>query len=182
MIELARYLRDEVPLADTVAAFAGDEDRLWPAWQAVVAAAVAGGDTDRDRLVALLVALGESGRAWFGAVLRESWDVYCPPEGSAADWARLNDFAARLTAAGIDFLTYAVWTLRDALESTGTVPPDLRPAVAPWFEHCGRMLHDACAAGEQRPYTAVGAFAAREGVPGPGFSVARWDFWQRRRA
>ncbi len=167
-------------MADTAAAFPVREDELWAVWGTVVEAAVAGGDADRDRLVALLVALGPDGRSWFGAVMRESWDIYSPPGGDATEWARLNDFAARLTAAGIDYLTYAVWTLRDTLEEQETVPPELRPAVKPWFEHCGQLLHDACTAGEQRPYTTVGAVAAREGVTEPGFSLARWDFWRRR--
>jgi hypothetical protein len=111
------------------------EAMLWTAWQPVIAAAGASSGTAQDRLVDLLTGIKNQGVltrdqgrqecvVWgglkvfadlplFGAQMREAWDIGADPPGSTDVWANMNAFAARLTAAGIDFSTYAIWALRD---------------------------------------------------------------------
>ncbi|WP_243787774.1 DUF3632 domain-containing protein [Saccharopolyspora gloriosae] len=118
----------------------------------------------------------------FGAQVREAWDA--DGDGSTESRVNLNAFAARLTAAGIDFSGYAIWTLRDCLEDTA-VPGGLH-AVLPWLRHCGPELArlarlGSCSVPDRGPGR-LGPLARAGGVRGGGFCPQRWAFWRGRLA
>jgi hypothetical protein len=185
------------------------EAMLWTAWQPVIVAAGASSGTVQDRLVDLLTGIRSQGVltrdqgrqecvVWgtlkvfadlplFGAQMREAWDLGADPPGSADVWANMNAFAARLTAAGIDFSLYAIWTLRDCLEEERPVgSADLRAAV-PWFEHCGELLarlarqSGSLAQGDAGP-ARLGRLCTDTGMTRGGFTIERWEFWRIRLA
>jgi hypothetical protein len=113
---------------------------LWDAWQALIETAVTADETDRAKLVDLLMALQRRGaltrepggedcrlwdrRAWdelplFGPQMRETLNrVFGDTERN------LNAFAGQVTAAGqavtdaVDFTLWAMWAFRDCLEAT----------------------------------------------------------------
>ncbi|CAL9646510.1 DUF3632 domain-containing protein [Streptomyces sp. enrichment culture] len=181
------------------------EELLWPAWHAIIAAARATSGPSQDRLVELLIGIKrqgvltrlEKGRkrectVWgnrvfvdlpvFGAEMREMVDG-----GPVDAWVNGNAFAARLTAAGVDFSLYAIWTLRDCLEERSPLNfADLR-AVVPWFQHCGRLLaHLAIREAsfdhaDQRP-AELGELCTDRGMTRGGFTAQRWRFWHERLA
>lgn len=187
------------------------EGLLWRAWHAVVEAACvpsavpAALDRVHERLARLLNAVEGQGvlirdpgsercRVWgqvvftdlpvFGAEMREQCDLVQFGPDATERWPAFNAFAARLTAAGIDFALYAIWTLRDCLEETSPGPADL-PAALPWFAHCSGLLHSLAHRPGDLPWYSgapgrLGALAARSGLTHGGFTVARWEFWQRR--
>ncbi|MFR9731588.1 DUF3632 domain-containing protein [Saccharopolyspora sp. MS10] len=171
---------------------------LWAAWEPVLATARTSPD-HHPRLVALLSALRDldpppRGRTvWglevftdlpcFGAQLRETWDL--APHHDDPGQPHLHAFAARLTAARIDFSLHALWTLREHLEHTAP-PPDLA-AVVSWARHGSAAL--AARARAHRTFTdhdrgvdRLGPLARDRGVPGHGFSPRRWQFWRTRLA
>mgnify|MGYP004494949337 CR=1 FL=1 len=169
-------------------------DELWAAWEQVVTEA---GRTDgHERLVAFVVAVRDSGhtesegfdglvRDWselpvFGAVMREAWNRQDTPEGILA-WCRLNAFAARLTEAGVDFLLYGLWTLREVFEEHDDVPAALLPAVDPWFRFCGARIRRACAEELDPGFAWLGPAALEAGLTQPAFTPERWRFWKSRR-
>jgi len=184
------------------------EGMLWAAWEPVIGAACAS-DSAQDRLVELLVGIEgrgaltrDQGREesvlWgdsrvfvdlpmFGAQMREAWDSYAAPPGSPEAWVNLNAFAARLTAVGIDFEVYAIWTLRACLEEKSSVGPDELRAVVPWFRHCGELLsrlaHRGGSIGERDTGPArLGRLCTDTGMDSGGFTVERWEFWRGRLA
>ncbi|WP_189082503.1 DUF3632 domain-containing protein [Mangrovihabitans endophyticus] len=205
---ITRYVRGDLSRSDAIAGIIGPVEAdpaaaraaaeslggpLWAVWDRVVHAATDGDDTARDRLVALLVgvrdrdaATRDGGLRWaelplLGAVMREAWNWGSPPDGDRQTWVNLNAFAARLTAVGIDCSTYAVWTLRAALEEPGD--PDQLAAAVAWFRHCGPVLRNACEASTvpgRPPTVRPGRLAVEGGVTGDGFTLARWRFWHRR--
>src|ERR1700733_7481929 len=180
---------------------------LWAAWEPVILAAGASSGTAQDRLVDLLTGVKGQGVLtrgqgrqecviWgglrvfadlpcFGAQMREAWDIGVDAPGSPDSWVNMNAFAARLTAAGIDFSPYAIWTLRDCLEEGSSVSPgDLRAAAA-WFQHSGALL---CSLARQpgspgdgdRAPGRLGRLCASSGMSGGGFTTERWQFWRSR--
>lgn len=176
------------------------EGMLWAAWEPVVLAARESSDSTQGRLVDLLTGVQGQGTltrdqgrqactVWgltvfadlpcLGAQMREQWDTGATePEA----WVNINAFAARLTAAGIDFSLYAIWTLCERLEETPTPgSADLRAAV-PWFQHCGDLL--VRLALERRSFDRglgrLGKLCTDRGMTQGGFTVERWEFWRGR--
>ncbi|MCX2732696.1 DUF3632 domain-containing protein [Saccharopolyspora sp. NFXS83] len=175
------------------------EGMLWATWRPVVQAARCSRAAQRD-LVDLLDEIRDS-RAltrddgdrcviWgeqvvftdlpcFGAQLREAWDL---DEPGSSEQVNLNAFAARLTAAGIDFSRFAIWTLREHLEDT-TAAEDLG-AVLPWMRHCGPTPARLCLRpGRQeqdRGPARVGPLGRAGDLGAGGFTPQRWVFWHGR--
>ncbi|GAB2671066.1 hypothetical protein GCM10027271_34360 [Saccharopolyspora gloriosae] len=174
------------------------EGMLWAAWGPVVQAARRSRAAQRD-LLDLLDAIrrrapltrddGDRCVIWgdqvvltdlpcFGAQLRETWDL---DETGSEQQVNLNAFAARLTAAGIDFSRYAIWTLREHLEDT-TPAADLG-AVLAWLGHCGPTLAQLSLRPDPPPDRGparVGPLGRAAGVDAGGFSRTRWAFWRGR--
>ncbi|MBM2615906.1 DUF3632 domain-containing protein [Actinoplanes sp. LDG1-06] len=168
------------------------EGLLWALWGEVVGAAAAG--EPLDDLVARLTAVREidldgrrvGGRRLFGdlpvfgAQMREAWNLV-PPERTVESWTRLNGFAARLTAAGVDFSLFGLWSIGTALE-TFAPPSEHLPAAVEWFEHCGPEL--AAATRHRRTFGPgpgrLHELAEREGLSETGFNPPRWAFWRSR--
>ncbi|MBU2666945.1 DUF3632 domain-containing protein [Actinoplanes bogorensis] len=157
---------------------------LWALWKQVVDAAV-DPSTDQASLVGLLI--GVRGNALFadlplfGAQMREEWNLVPPDDRSVESWTRLNAFAARLTAAGVDFSLFGLWSIGTALETFCPVRLHL-PAAVQWFEHCGPELVNATL--HRRTFGPgpgrLHELAAREGLAEGGFNVPRWTFWRSR--
>jgi hypothetical protein len=183
------------------------ETILWAAWTAVVRAAEAGAERTQARLVDLVTRIKVQDlpqrpdrrrdlRVWdlrvyadlpvFGAQMREEWDVSWFDASRRGAWVNLNAFAARLTAAGMDFSLYALWTLRDCLEGEETAGPDLLAAAAHWFTLCGPLLASRAAEGYAPPQwgaaARVGRLCADHGITRGGFGTERWEFWRARLA
>jgi hypothetical protein len=168
------------------------EGMLWALWQRVVDAA-AGGEP-LDELVALVTGVREKdlevkvgGRRLFGdlpifgAQMREAWNLVPPDDRSVESWTRLNGFAARLTAQGVDFSLFGLWSIGTALETFA--PPSLHlPAAVEWFEQCGPALVTATL--HRRTFGAgpgrLHELAEREGLTEGGFNGPRWAFWRSR--
>ncbi len=134
-----------------------------------------------------------SGELWsdlviLGASMRESWND--TPMGwdeqnatTVDEWTNLNAFVARVTAAGVrDFSLYAIWSMRETLEtdSKAETLERLLPASAMWILYAGRQLYHS-----QQEWPA----SPTEGNPaggGPlwtgksGFCKQRWTFWKTR--
>ena len=185
------------------------EAMLWTAWQPVILAAGASCGTTQDRLVDLLTGIRDQGVltrdqgrqecvVWgglkvfadlplFGAQMREVWDIGADPPGSRDVWVNMNAFAARLTAAGIDFSLYAIWTLRDCLEEQCPVGSSDLGAVVPWFRHCGEVLarlareRGALGQGDAGP-ARLGKLCTDSGMTRGGFTLERLEFWRTRLA
>jgi hypothetical protein len=177
------------------------EEILWPAWEAVIAAADTPDDGTRSRLVELVGAVrgrgilarpdGQECVVWdmrahvdlpvFGAQMRETWN-FPPPAVSAGTWANLNAFAAQLTMAGLDFSRYAIWALRDALEEDSPELPLVLPAAVEWFRQAGPVLASLAVqrAADADGSDQAGRLCREADVAGRGFSVGRWNFWRRR--
>ncbi|MDH6121613.1 hypothetical protein ABH930_002382 [Kitasatospora sp. GAS204A] len=182
------------------------EGLLWAAWEPVITAArESSSGTVQDRLVDLLTGIERQGVltrdqgqqdcvVWetkvfvdlpcFGAQMREALDMGAETPGfSDVDvWVNLNAFAARLTAAGIDFSLYAIWTLRDCLEEESPVNLADPRGVVPWFQHCGALL--AGLARRRRSFDGqagrLGKLCTDSGMAEGGFTVERWEFWRAR--
>lgn len=174
------------------------EGLLWAAWTAVVDAAEDAGDDRQGALVALVLGVRDQdanrpfevlGRRLFadlpvfGAQMREAWNPVPPDGRTAQSWARLNAFAARLTARGVDFTLFGLWSIGEALETFADVPSHL-PAAVQWFKHCGPVLVTATIHG--RTYGPgpgrLHELAERAGLTEGGFNVPRWTFWRSRMA
>ncbi|MBB4693757.1 DUF3632 domain-containing protein [Paractinoplanes abujensis] len=170
------------------------EGLLWELWGDVVDAA-ATGEQPLDELVALVTGVRETavegvkigGRRLFGdlpvfgAQMREAWNLVPPDDRSVEAWTRLNEFAARLTAAGIDFSLFGLWSIGTALE-TFAKPSEHLPAAVAWFEHCGPEL--ATATRHRRTFGPgpgrLHELAEREGLSEGGYNLPRWTFWRSR--
>jgi hypothetical protein len=108
-----------------------------------------------------------------------------PPEPKAAEWLNLNSFAARLlTLDTVSWTTFAVWTLRAALEDASSGPKldcDVA-AAAQWIVHGGEVLFAECApkaeaqGGEESRALASGQLYQGKS----GLFVERWMFWKKR--
>ena len=177
---------DEIAAA---AASGASEDELsgllWELWKDVVADAVEP-STDQAALVASLVDLRDRGGVFtdlplFGAQMREEWNLVPPDDRSVESWTRLNAFAARLTASGIDFTLFGLWSIATALETFSPVRIHL-PAAVQWFEQCGPELVTATL--HRRTFGPgpgrLHELAQREGLAEGGFNVPRWTFWRSR--
>jgi hypothetical protein len=117
-------------------------------------------------------------------ICRENADSHAVAENT--HWLNLNAFAARLTASQVvDLSLYAIWTMRDALETplgeieTASRDQTLR-AAALWIELCGERLRSLEQVWEVHP---TKGDPARGGplYNGPhGFCGQRWEFWRER--
>ena len=173
------------------------EGILWEAWAAVVDAAAEADEDGQAALVTLITGIRRQdaggvrveGRLLFadlpvfGPQMREAWNL-TPPDGRTVEsWTRLNAFAARLTAAGVDFTLFGLWTIGEALETFADVPAHL-PAAVQWFKHCGPVLVSATLHG--RTYGPgpgrLLELAERAGLTATGYNVPRWTFWRSRMA
>ena len=178
------------------------EGLLWPAWEAVIAAADTPDDAVRSRLVGLLTAIkgqgvlvrtgGQECTVWdmrahvdlpvFGALMRETWND-APPAMSAGSWANLNAFAAQLTAGGIDFSLYGIWALREALEDDDSEISVVLPAAVQWFRCAGPALASLARKGAGVLHGGadrLGPLCTQAGLTDGGFTTRRWSFWQSR--
>ncbi|SMD25225.1 DUF3632 domain-containing protein [Lentzea albidocapillata] len=187
------------------------EGILWQAARAVLQAACAPRDSpaalDRvhGRLAFLMKAVKDQGdlvrepgqeqcRLWgwavftdlpvFSAEMREEFDRAAFAPDAAVRFPLYNAFAARLTAIGVDFALYAIWTIRDCLEEESPGLETL-PAAVPWFVHCSGLLHSlARRSGALLDYSApkadLGALAVQHGLTIGGFTIERWEFWRSR--
>ncbi|KAL0577541.1 hypothetical protein V5O48_004439 [Marasmius crinis-equi] len=129
------------------------------------------------------------GRVWddlpiFGAQVREEWNYN--GEGDESRWANINAFVARIVNARLlDFDMYAIWSLREALESSDLSKGDgslngLIPAAAQWIFIAGSFIYQSDREWNPPP---------NQGNPargGPliadvkqGFSKERWAFWKK---
>ncbi|MFE9601416.1 DUF3632 domain-containing protein [Streptomyces hokutonensis] len=194
---------------DDQAAESTIEAMLWAAWYQVVLAARTSSGISQEKIVDLLTGIRNLGvlsrdqgrhrcEIWgglkvfvdlpcFGAEMREEWNIGSDAPGSPDTWANMNAFAARLTAADIDFSLYAIWTLRDCLEEESPViSADLRAAV-PWFQHCSALLANlarrrrAFRQGNRGP-ARLGKLCTDGGMTEGGFTIERWEFWRSRLA
>lgn len=121
----------------------------------------------------------------FGASMREAWNDSPTNLGqciTVEEWTNVNAFVARLTAAGVrDFSLYAIWSMRETLETE--ITPEqldkLLPASATWVLYAGKQLYESEEEWPKSP---------REGDPasgGPlwsgkrGFCRERWSSWKR---
>ncbi len=182
------------------------EGILWEAWERVIRAAGSAAEVTLARLVDLMIAIKgqgiltrDQGRqecvVWggrvyldlpmFGAQMREMWDVIESEPGEA--WTNLNAFAAQLTAVGIDFSLYAIWTLRDALEEEAedAIGRAELSATAHWFRYCGPVLASLALkrlsfVKERSDPARVGRLCRESGISQDGFTVERWEFWRSR--
>lgn len=178
------------------------EELLWAAWPQVIGVAVESADGRQEKIVDLLSAIRRQGaltrdhdgrecRVWglrvyddlpiFAAEMREDWDAF---DDQPDAWLNMNTFAALLTAAGIDFSLYALWSMRDCLEERTVRPVDVL-AVAQWFRHCGSQLESLTV--EPPPawdrldkLTEAGPLARDHGVVKPWFTPQRWNYWHSR--
>lgn len=159
------------------------ETDLWTLWGAIIDTAIltpAESVQSHDSLVSLVRGIKDlgqvdsqhpeasdawNGRLWsdlpiLGPCLRERWND-APPKASPDAWANLNMFVAKLVAADVyDASLYAIWSLREALETprpltsgSGDGAPkalqdvgleDLLPAVLAWINGCGDRLVALC--------------------------------------
>jgi hypothetical protein len=185
---------------------AGPDSHAGAAWNAVFTEARRGDAATQQSLIDFLAAVlkrlpadedGQQPRRLpdFGLQMRELWNK-APPTMSADEWAHVNGFAARCTAAEIDdFSLFAVWTFRDALETdlpftagnkTNQVAIDtFPPAVGAWLEQAGLLL--AQYAVESRQFATAsndpaktGQLLRDAGVTQGGYSPQRWRFWRQR--
>ncbi len=189
------------------------EGGLWTLWNALLelVSETPSSSPLQARLVDLIEALNSQGaltdpiyktnmgQVWldlpqFGMAVREAWNSSPQsPDMSQEQWISLNTFLARLTAAGVvDWSSYAVWALRDALEeSCGIVNglsteqeallEDLLPAAVVWFEYSGVFMYDLVL--EEKSYGPAGRqgpLCEEAGVHAEGFSIAGWNFWRQR--
>lgn len=104
-------------------------------------------------------------------------------ESSQEQWINKNAFYARLFGARIVPWkpNFAIWTLRDALETTqGEFGDCYVAAAASWIEHAGQYLYDCTRNGESdaqfNEITAPGELFRGSG----GLSTERWTFWKSR--
>lgn len=144
---------------------------------------------------------------YLGSQMREAWNQ-APPTSSAEQWANLNGFVARLTHTDIhDFSLYAIWSLRDALETprplterqTGegdkqaskeeeVSTDELLPGALEWISNCADLL--AKLVGQNKSFKPadrpgpdpgfLGQLAKDAGLTEGGFNAARWSFWRKR--
>ncbi|EPQ57540.1 hypothetical protein GLOTRDRAFT_74409 [Gloeophyllum trabeum ATCC 11539] len=118
-----------------------------------------------------------------GAAMRETWNARPDERGGAGmggegmgagEWANVNAFAARLSAGGVcDFVLYAIWSVRDALEEE-RAEGALVPGAGVWFLYAGRAIWESA-----EEYGRAG----RGGVVWTGksgFCKERWGLWKKR--
>ncbi|KAJ8082469.1 hypothetical protein PM082_008324 [Marasmius tenuissimus] len=187
------------------------EDTLWGLWSAFVRAAretpeekvhdrlITGLQTIKSLPPALVQKNGDKEqysiwdlRVWddlpvFGAELREEWNYTDEDdETKRTQWANLNAFVSRIVVAQLsDFELYAIWTLRDALESPELDEGDASlnghvPAAAQWIFIAGSLIYENDR--EWSPPPNQGN-PARGGPLAPdvkkGFSKERWALWKK---
>lgn len=109
-----------------------------------------------------------------------------PKQGDKLDQQRyinLNAFCARLFGSGVVTWkpNFAIWALRDALESDQAEPSSCYLAAALlWIEHAGQCLYDWLRRGDGDEQF-VGITAPGDLYKGPGgLPVERWNFWKSR--
>ena len=105
---------------------------------------------------------------------------------SQEQWVNKNAFLARLFGANVVTWqpNFAVWTLRDALESSQTQEKELRncyiAAAATWIDYAGKFLYNWARTGEADGQfvniTAPGDLFKGSG----GLTTERWGFWKSR--
>ena len=131
-----------------------------------------------------------SGELWtdlviFGPSMRKSWND--TPTGCGHDaitakgWTNLNAFVARLTAAGIqDFSLYAIWSMRETLETENGAETleKLLPASAMWVLFAGRQLHDSEQEWPAHPLKGDPAMGGPHWNGKSGFCKERWALWK----
>lgn len=112
-------------------------------------------------------------------------------DGSEADgeaiqrWISINAFAARLFGAGVvpSWDNFAVWALRDSLE-TESANADVSVSVASeWLEHAGGVLRDKSSAADAASLDEAAKRVLRPGKlfdGESGLNQGRWAFWQDR--
>ncbi|KAK1230963.1 hypothetical protein PQX77_005937 [Marasmius sp. AFHP31] len=123
----------------------------------------------------------------FGAELREEWNYTDEgDEVKRTQWANLNAFVARIVVAQLsDFELYAIWTLRDALESPELDKGDASlnghiPAAAQWIFIAGSLIHESDREWSPPPNQgnpARGGPLAQDVKK--GFSQERWAIWKK---
>ena len=134
----------------------------------------------------------DSGGIWtdliiFGPSMRESWNDPStgpshPDYMTVEQWTNLNAFVARITAAGVsDYTLYAIWSLRDTVETEVTAAKldALLPASAMWIEYSGRKLYES---DEEWPVSPTQGNPAGGGPLWTGKSGVckeRWRLWKR---
>ena len=159
------------------------------------------------KLVQLLAAIKEmpkpaidthhwAGEYWrdlpgFGMEVRESWNftpsIY--PSSRAftrQQWLSLNAFIAQVAANDVaNFKVYAIWALRDALETepknieTFSSLDDLLPAAAVWILYVGTIVYTQWLDDEEDSRAdIVGPLLKETGWK--GFRHERWVYWKER--
>jgi hypothetical protein len=173
----------------------------WAAWAAVVDAAADAGEDGQVALVALValvtgvrqhsIGTGSDVRVQgrrlfadlpvFGAQMRAAWNREPPAGRTVTSWTQLNAFAAQLTAAGVDFSLFGLWSIGTALETFADESVHL-PAAIQWFKYSGPSLVSATLHG--RTYGPglgrLHELAERNGLTEGGFNIPRWMFWRSR--
>lgn len=131
-----------------------------------------------------------SGALWtdlviFGASMPESWND--TPTGCGRDvitvegWTSLNAFVARLTAARVlDFSLYAIWSMRETLETDNRAETleKILPASAMWVVYAGRQLHDSEQGWPAHPLRGNPAKGGPLWSGKSGFCKERWTLWK----
>ena len=218
-----------LPISQTIRQDANDNPRFDHLWDALILVAenqlLTDDTTKLDRLAELVRAIKDLGplvhsgqtvktdvgTAWtdlpyLGAQIREAWNT-APPKSSTEQWANLNGFAARLTASETqDFSLFAIWALRDALETPRPLTErqtsggdtqakseeevsvdELLPAVLQWLEYWGDGMvaltvrsHVYTKEGQSNDPAFLGKLANDAGIAKGGYSVRRWGFWRKR--
>lgn len=138
----------------------------------------------------------------FGASMREAWnsgpsnDTNIPIRSEAlltakvdngtSEWVNINAFAARLTASRTaDFSLYAIWTMRDALETPAartknkTLDGHVQAGCA-WIQYAGEYLYQCEESWEKDPRKGDPARGGSLWEGKSGFCKERWSLWRER--
>ena len=103
-----------------------------------------------------------------------------------SEWVNLNAFAARLTTSQTaDFSLYAIWTMRDALETPAAQTEDRTldghvQAACAWVEHAGEFLYQCQESWEKDPLKGDPAKGGPLWEGKSGFCRERWSLWRER--
>lgn len=107
-------------------------------------------------------------------------------DNEISQWVNLNAFAARLTASrAADFSLYAIWTMRDALETpaaqtkTKTLDGHVQAACA-WIQHAGAFLYKCEESWDKDPRKGDPAKGGLLWEGKSGFCRERWSLWRER--
>jgi hypothetical protein len=108
---------------------------------------------------------------------------------TAVERRNLAGFTARLASFGIytdELISCALGSFAKALElSPEAEIANQVPVLVAWLRHCGFEILSASARGYESTKTQTVStpgdlFARRNAEAGPGFTIARWDFWKQR--